>query len=343
VCILAMLNLIIQCLFIVLIRTSMLDIGVNFADEGTVKKLMHWRVKFAHAAKYADEFTNTPLAQSVCDNDLLNMEGSQQAALYRDVNEYLTGLAGLKAGEILCMLVVMLWSFTCLTELMACSNLFQAVWLKAYDSGPNALSGFSRLRAARSSISMRRPIVMEVPIELFQKTVEVNLSFRRVCAITCCSILPRFCVLIVLGYFGVRFLVATTQLEELMLNAVVLEIVLHVDEFAFDLFAPDLCKRVLLKTHPFRLPKRSGVIDRTIPYFKLIVVATMLRLIRVFLLEPILKNLEDAKMSCAEEELISCSCNSRMVQFWQESPRRNKRLIQQRTIIVQSCNGRACK
>merc|ERR1712061_879206 len=108
---------------------------------------------------------------------------------------------------------------------MSCSKLFQGIWLNVYDSGAQELHGRSRLMSARSKIVVKTPTWVAVDSEVCQKSVMLALSFWRACAITIGAILPRACILISLGYVGIHFLIITIQLEELILNAVALEVV----------------------------------------------------------------------------------------------------------------------
>jgi len=69
--------------------------------------------------------------------------------------------------------------------------------------------------------------------EIHMKEVELSLSFLRGVLFTCLIALPRSVILCWLGYVGVRFLVSTIELRELVLNAVALEVVLHADDMMF--------------------------------------------------------------------------------------------------------------
>ncbi len=56
--------------------------------------------------------------------------------------------------------------------------------------------------------------------------------------------LPRFLIVMVLSFSGVRFLTTITKLEDIILNAVALEAVLTVDKLIFRALAPEVVQTV---------------------------------------------------------------------------------------------------
>jgi hypothetical protein len=117
--------------------------------------------------------------------------------------------------------------------------------------------------------------------------------------------LPRFAVLTILWYVGVKYLVATIQLEELILNAVALEVILHVDEMLYDIFVPAPSKMVLQKTHPMPRPNWGPKSGRAQPFLKVLLMAVLLLLVRFAMLGPVIDNLEEvARVMCDGDQLF---------------------------------------
>merc|ERR1712186_213303 len=90
--------------------------GTKPGDESFVGNMLDWRIMYAHDPKYANSYTNEPLAHMVCAEDATNMQGVLQAKIYSEVHAYLRETVGMTSGDLLCMLCVVLWLGICMKE-----------------------------------------------------------------------------------------------------------------------------------------------------------------------------------------------------------------------------------
>jgi len=71
-------------------------------------------------------------------------------------------------------------------------------------------------------------------------------------------VIPRVLVSVVLAYVGVRFLVATLDMGDLIMNALALAFITEIDEMLFAAFASRHIKTVIREMQPMQLPQPTG-------------------------------------------------------------------------------------
>ena len=127
-----------------------------------------------------------------------------------------------------------LWFMTMLKEFVTCANL-----IKDINSVP--MCDFADEMLMRNEDD-KRFIVALTPM------------VRR--ALQLLVIVPKFCTATLLLYLGGQWLTATTQFEDLVMNAVAMEFVLQIDEYLYDVLLP-MAYRAQVENIDFLLPPRE--------------------------------------------------------------------------------------
>lgn len=268
------------------------DLQVHRLRSGSVFYFIYG-IKYAHDVKYADMFSNAPLAAAVCERNPLNMEGVQQANIYNSINDYLSPTMGTPSGWLLCMLSIFLWMLTCGKEAAKGLEALLCVWTSAVDVYKKSGQWLST-----SSLEMITPIVTTVKGDAVKRELAVIISRSRAMVLMVCVFLPRAWVLLYLGFVGAKFLANTIALQELILNSVALEVVLNVDELMYCVLAPSSVKHIIHNIMPLRVPKfeaKRGRIARYISYCRVVVICIVLVLISQVIVAPIESNIREAE------------------------------------------------
>jgi len=225
---------IILCLNMILPVIFMNSIAVLTRDGMfmSVDEARKWRESTGHNHVFYDKTTHTSLVQRVC-SDAPSLEMSTDRAQVIDDILLYGGHDGWDLlgdiGPAMCMTALVVWYSTVVTEVR---SLFNLVWaLHALPCGKTRLvateDGFQLVAIAKG----RRFWIM---------------------ALT----LVRLAIAVGLVIFGTIYLVRTTSVSELLLNAIALEVVLNVDEMLFGALAPSCVRKLIggLKplhaTHP---------------------------------------------------------------------------------------------
>ena len=223
-CALLMVNVAMQSLFTLIIASPEF-LGTDFKEN--VQSAETWRSSFAHNVAYVD-LSGKSLATRVCDEDGSLIYSTSQVDLVSHINSYL-GLSKLgsqgfavtsfQPGVLLAVLCILLWIICVVRELRSVWYVLQAV-VFGRSLGGMRLSG--RRAAAMAMVCLARAGVA-------------------------CALLVS----------GTLWLSRTTSITELMLNAVALEAVLHVDEFIFSAFVPTRLQQKIQRLPPCMLKKSS--------------------------------------------------------------------------------------
>ena len=118
-----------------------------------------------------------------------------------------------------------------------------------------------------------------------------SMSSARV-GLAMCIVSARLSIACFLCYTGSMFLVYTTSMEDLLLNALALEFVMSLDELFFEALAPDQLRDVMGAIAPLRIPRRArweggDVRAATLP----VVIAVLMLVTSVTQLSPAVGNL----------------------------------------------------
>ena len=131
---------------------------------------------------------------------------------------------GLRSGEILAMLAVLVWLMTCVMEAKATVYHSYATWSSVLQH-PNRAT-VRQSRARQCSQARMSFVGGHIRTHLYA----VDISKYRAVGITLLITIPRLILTLLLCTVGILFLVGTAEIEELILNAVALEVVLRTDE-----------------------------------------------------------------------------------------------------------------
>lgn len=214
---------------------------------------------YGHDPAYADKLSHNSLAFSVCqeDENPLLMTGQAQAALYQNMAEYLKQ----DQGKWLCVLVLVIWMQTMMAEFMNVTRFAIAV------------ASVPRDKSTKLSITKE-----EVAFDSF--------SPRRAVALGVFCVLPRLIIAAWLGYVGCFFLLKTTSIEDLFLNALALELVLNIDELLFKSITPVRLAHFIEKAQPIKLRTKNALLGAKVSLLKLVVACGCLAYLFQFHLIP---------------------------------------------------------
>lgn len=191
-------------------------------DHDLVGSLSSWRDVVGHHVKYHSN--GGTLARRLCESDRSLETSSFQAAILEEIDKYYPR-SGIPAGPMMCLLAIIMWTSTCTKEL-------QLIW--------------SQIRGL-----LVLPVVSSVRmVELEDGTWRLQGICRNRRRMFGLLVATRAVFCLVLIVVGQMFLVATVDLEDLLLNAVALEFVMNVDELLFEAFAPLATKQVVDRLEP---------------------------------------------------------------------------------------------
>ena len=232
-------NILVQLYFSVLVIGNMGSYSdVSLADDD-LEGFLAWRTGTAHHMAHYDETTNTSLATRVCDSypgTITAFDQMQQITTFGlytgDGSTYDLALA----GPGLAMLSVMCWISWVATDVL--DNL-----------------DFSIALLSNSA----RETVIETSADWSSCTI-VSFSRFAVGGLHIFVVLPRLIIACTLFYAGSRFLLFTSSLGDLLLNAIALGFILDMDELLFA-FLPQTVRSALLAATGLclRLPGNRNV------------------------------------------------------------------------------------
>ncbi|CAE7749771.1 acnB [Symbiodinium sp. CCMP2592] len=210
--ILACMSAFMQSLFVVVILSPSF-LGEPFESEIQIART--WRANIAHDSKYKD-LADTSLASRVCNGDGSLIQSTVQANLLSEIDSFLgisaTGEpfepSNLQPGTILSGLCILLWCIYLCKE-------FRAIWVSVE----------AALQIPRAHVT------------IFKTGRFVTISWRRL-GVYLTLRLARTAVAGCLLYAGIQWLARTTNIADLILNAVALGAILEIDEMIFASLLP---------------------------------------------------------------------------------------------------------
>mmetsp|Transcript_67827 Transcript_67827/g.107555 ORF Transcript_67827/g.107555 Transcript_67827/m.107555 type:complete len:744 (+) Transcript_67827:105-2336(+) len=211
------LNLVVQGAFLFL---TWKELAVPFVTKGTKDDVWLWRVTTAHDMKFIDPITDQSLARRICEDSDASSVSSMPSILEKQLRAYQSGWLGI----VLCVMSMLIWWLTASIEIrdtcrMAC--------------------GLFRLPPGKET--------------MFEKTdigyrIQNLTTSRKLWSLHIC--LSRFTIAATALYVGSNFLMFTINIEDLLLNAVALDLVINVDELIFAAIAPFKAAKLLPKLEP---------------------------------------------------------------------------------------------
>lgn len=228
-------NVLMQALFIGIIQLDAF-LGEDYSNQVDTAKT--WRKSFAHDAKYLD-LTDRSLASRVCNEDGSLIFSNGQVEVLSQINAFLGmekdefTLPWLQPGVLLSVLCILLWDLCIFKE-------YRSIW--------HAVQGLFHVPKGEKTT--------------FGEGVLQSMSQARV-ALLSAVCLVRVVVATMLMINGSIWLSRTTSISELMLNAVALEAVIHVDEFLFSGLTPTKIQYRIQNLPPVKIrqSKRSNLLE----------------------------------------------------------------------------------
>jgi len=213
--------------------------AATFTDD-SIEELKRWRMTIAHDISNYNVLTHETLAQRVCADDNSLSQSGVQAGTYSELVAYLGEGDGFgtsdATGPLLCICALILWVLTVGQEFNSMANTLRCVLVLSASLGGYATSN--------------------IDLDIEGKLKIKSLSMVR--KLFCCAILVVRCVLCgFLAYCGCLWLVYTTDVTDLILNAAALEFIMSVDELIFSGLAPQQAQSVRSEAHPLKAPSRK--------------------------------------------------------------------------------------
>ena len=295
-------------------------VGFTNGRFPSVDEAKLWRYGSAHDAIWTTVVTDASLASRVCAKDSSLTVSTGQASLVDDIELYLSSLLSIPQGGLLCVVACLMWFHLVLAELLKSGNF----WLGTCGLVDEQLAkrslethvclcwsecAFVTFCVARCNVSVGQLDVqvcgcqgraMLIGVET-QQTRGVrktglhckgdNLTFvgfgtRRfmfICVIVVVMVVIAFLLL----YTGILWLLNTTSIEDIVLNAAALGFVMDLDEVLFVTLVAEPAKAILRKmeplyrlvTPPLRLWGREAETDFIFPCFAWIGFAVLMGLV----------------------------------------------------------------
>ena len=224
-------NVFVQVLFCVIAYQS-------FSDERfpTVEDVKRWRYTVAHDVTTSDS-TGVSLADRVCSQDASLVVSASQAILVEEIMQYVSVvdfvLFSAEQGSLLCCVAILIWLLVIMAEWHAAVSVMTAIWL-SLDSATQE----------KSMVSFKNGASLKMPVSwyrFFAMLVIVGI---------------RIGIAVALFAVGVQWLLATTSVENIILNAAALGFVMDLDELVYVtmLTAPvkSLLRRIEIHESQFR-------------------------------------------------------------------------------------------
>lgn len=224
-------NLAVQSLLCLVVFHNFITVEFPTLDE-----VRRWRFSTAHDVMWADSITGSSLASRVCGGDDSLIVSSRQKGLVAEISNYTGNLKTLDAffdlpqGALLCGLAIFIWYLIVMSEFQdAVHFMFGVVesWRR------NRKTGARESRVHQDTHG--------------GKTMEVG-SFRLIAMGA--VIVVRVVLCNVLFFVGLDWLLSTTSVTDIILNAASLSFILDVDEHVFATMVNRRAKSLLSKLQP---------------------------------------------------------------------------------------------
>eukprot|EP00930_Biecheleria_cincta_P063474 TRINITY_DN4900_c1_g2_i2.p1 TRINITY_DN4900_c1_g2~~TRINITY_DN4900_c1_g2_i2.p1 ORF type:complete len:536 (-),score=43.01 TRINITY_DN4900_c1_g2_i2:23-1630(-) len=197
--------------------------------EAQARAARIWRIYEGHHAKNFDPLSGSSLIARVCGGDSALSIGIERRSQYQQLGEWVGNMESgwIFSGTPLCLVAMTCWMLMVLAEIHRIYNLFSVVrvlctgQIVIRTTGEGALVKYELESLSKSHLALSVGIV-------FLRGAEA----------------------IALSICGCLFLTATTELTDLVLNAIAVEVVLHLDTLLFAALAPDVTKEFIKRLKP---------------------------------------------------------------------------------------------
>lgn len=205
----------------------------------TVDEIKMWRYTSAHDASWADPVSGASLASRVCGGDASLVVSSSQVTLHRQISMYLTHVAGVSQGAVLCSLSILIWF------LVVTNEVHKSVGFLTTVSCSYAGNWISKTGRLPRTTQVEKGDTIQI----------MTVSFLRLVGMTV-VVAVRVSIAVSLFAVGMFWLLNTASVQDLIVNAAALSFVLDLDELVYVAMLTDAAKGLVCKTQIAAVPSR---------------------------------------------------------------------------------------
>lgn len=231
------LNASLQLLLIFFINDILTDKQI---DDGVLQDMNKWRRDSAHAWDFADKWTRAPLADRICDNDKSVPMSSGIANILETIRAYHPRdkdfeamdpyfgrtLPDMPYGSVMSIVAIVIWLCMVWKDAEEIANVMWAIY--HLPKGKTNIQQTADARTTLKSISTRRQYWC-ISVTLLRGVVAICLCLN-----------------------GSLFIAFTISVEELLLNAAALQVVIELDDIIFEALAPNQAANLLRSMQPLQ-------------------------------------------------------------------------------------------
>lgn len=220
-------NLVLQFLLCLVVYADFTD-NSSFPSLDEVQR---WRYSTAHEVTWADSVTGSSLASRVCNGDKALAVSSGQGTLIDEIGKYAGGLdtwflvLDVPQGALLCGVAVVVW--------------YLIVMMEAQDAVHFMFGVFVSWKRGRQTGAQSSNVRQDSDGAKFMEVGSARLSAMVA------VVALRLSVCVLLFFVGQQWLLDTTSVEDIILNAAALSFILEVDECVFQTMVTRKAKAML--------------------------------------------------------------------------------------------------
>eukprot|EP00930_Biecheleria_cincta_P020072 TRINITY_DN15169_c0_g1_i7.p1 TRINITY_DN15169_c0_g1~~TRINITY_DN15169_c0_g1_i7.p1 ORF type:complete len:925 (+),score=119.71 TRINITY_DN15169_c0_g1_i7:61-2835(+) len=275
-----------QVFFIWIVHQHMIE---DIVDPRVLDDLLLYRASVGHDVQYADKIGMRSMIQMVCSEvGWFHLSGSQ-SRLQTTISRFSRGGHALSLVALLCWIVVIFRDIndsTMIARAILHSRTSKTTLVLSGALQELMQAGFAEYEAG----SLSRADV---------RTRFLAMSNVRKTMVVMFLVIPKLVVAILLGVVGARFLGVTSNMTDLLLNAMALTFVLDIDDILFFLLAPRRVQSLVRNLEPLPTGKSPMQTLTGLPWLgcmlKLMLVGTLLFVIDLQLLQPVFGRIAQAK------------------------------------------------
>ena len=205
----------------------------------TVDEIKMWRYTSAHDVSWTDPVSGASLVSRVCGADASLVVSTSQVALHSQISMYMTHVAGVSQGALLCSLSILIWFLVVMNEVHTSMGFLTTV-----------SCSYVRNRTSKTG---RLPRTTQV--DKGDSIQIMTVSLLRLVGMTV-VVAVRVSVAVSLFAVGMFWLLNTASGQDLIVNAAALSFVLDLDELVYVAMLTDAAKGLVRKNQIAAVPSR---------------------------------------------------------------------------------------
>eukprot|EP00929_Paragymnodinium_shiwhaense_P106598 TRINITY_DN7210_c0_g1_i1.p1 TRINITY_DN7210_c0_g1~~TRINITY_DN7210_c0_g1_i1.p1 ORF type:complete len:1170 (-),score=142.39 TRINITY_DN7210_c0_g1_i1:40-3549(-) len=218
-CLVYILNLVVQVTFMSVVSSSMLDSPVS---GEILTSLLKFRLGIAHDVAFADRPNMRSMARQLCDEDnKLHLSGLQ-AQLFSDVKQFH------ESAMLLVVLSQFCWIVTIVNDIKNNYRFLMGLLSIRKDTRTCVVCDYQSVANEADPSLISTKVVVKMS----------SISCSRIFLLIIFVVIPRFAIAICLGVIGSLYLGVTVNMPDLLLNAMALAFIIELDEMFYSVFAP---------------------------------------------------------------------------------------------------------